>query len=135
MGQSVMLIIITFSNIHLDAIGFLEYCRYMLLKFPDLIFIAMLCSNISSLEAFFSLMYFYGSDSATAYKQMNIVDNRNSMRILKCNKIYKSNAEKYFSTGLSTLSKSKEREKVISDHERFSESDDLVDTFDINKNG
>ena len=79
--KSIMLII-TFSNMHLTEIGFLECCRFMLQKLPDLMFIAMLHSNTSSLEEVFSSMHFYDSDSTDSYKgNMSIVDNEKAMEL------------------------------------------------------
>ena len=49
---------ITLYNMHLAAISLWEYIRYMLNLVPDLVFVLMIHSNQSSLEAHFSLMHF-----------------------------------------------------------------------------
>ena len=127
---------ITLYNMHLAVIGFLEYSRHMLNHVPDLLFVLMTHSNQSSLEAHFSLMHFYGTDSPATYEgNMNIVDNEKSMGLPKCNNMYESNTKHYVSTGRLTGSRSNEREKTILDNLSVSDSNDLIYTFDISMDG
>ena len=70
---------ITYYNMRLGVIGFLEYCKYVLHNFPTVIDILILHSNQSSIEAHFSLMRFHGADTPANYERtFNIVDNEKS---------------------------------------------------------
>ena len=60
---------ITYYNIRLGVIGFLEYSKYLLFKYHHVEFIPCLHSNTSSLEAHFSLMRWYGADTASNYEK------------------------------------------------------------------
>ena len=76
LSNSSLLSPITYYNLQLETIVFLEYSNYLLFNYPQVEFIPCLHSNTSSLEAHSSLMCWYGADTASNYENtFNIVDN------------------------------------------------------------
>ena len=66
----------TYYVMHLGALGYIEYCKYMLEKYPEIKYIPTLHSNTSSLESHFSLMRWYKAETPEKYeKSVNIIDN------------------------------------------------------------
>ena len=75
---------VTYYGMHLGAIGFLGYCKYMLEMNPDLKCIPVLRANTSSLQSDFSLMRWYDADTPGKYEStFNIVDNEKWMNHLQ----------------------------------------------------
>ena len=84
---------------HLGAIGFLGYCKFILQKNPNLEYTPMLHANTSSLESHFSLMMWYDADIPSKYEStFNISDNEKSLEQLERNPMYPTNSEVYINT-------------------------------------
>ena len=68
----------TKHNMELGAIDFIKYSKYFLCNYPEVISIPSLHSNTSTLEAHFSLIFWYsGGTASNRESTFNAVDNEN----------------------------------------------------------
>ena len=124
--------IVTFQVMHLGSFGYLGYCNYVLDNCLNVYFVRIIHLNTSSLEVYFSLMRWYGADTAAKYEStINIVDNQKSMSRLKSSGMYDPHEERYIKRKSLTGNKSKEREKMVLECEKISDSEISVLVFDI----
>ena len=122
----------TYYVMHLGALGYIGYCKYMLDKYPEVKYIPSLHSNTSSLEAHFSLMRWYKADTPEKYeKTVNIIDNEKSMKMLESNPMYDPQKEIYLQSISLTGDRNDERTCVISECETISNNESFIDTFDV----
>ena len=123
---------ITYYNMRLGVIGFLEYSKYVLCNYPDVSAILILHSNQSSLEAHFSLMRYHGAYTPSNYERtFNIVDNEKSTKMMEGNKMYEGHEEKYANNGLNTRSRNDKKKSTVRDNEKINERDSLINAFDV----
>ena len=124
--------IITFQVMHLGEFGFLGYAEYILDNCPDVYYVPVLHSNTSSLEAHFSLMRWYGADTASKYSfSVNIVDNQKSMSRLKANGMYDPHEERFVKKISLTGNRSEEKDKIILECQKIRESELSIHVFDF----
>ena len=120
----------TYDILFLGSLGFIQYCKYMLDKYPNIHFIAVLFSNTSSIESHFSLMRWLGADTPKSYEaNFNFADNKKSMKRLKNNPMYEAHEEKGIRNTSLYGDKSGRREQIISEHEVIRKSDIFVNMF------
>ena len=107
----------------------------MLNVHPHVHFIAVLHSNILSIEFYFSLMRWLGADNPLKYEcSFNYADNEKSMKRLKGNPMYEEHEETNIRGASIYGDNSGYRVKMIHDNEVITESDKFIDCFSLDGN-
>lgn len=86
---------ITHTNLRHEIAGFFKYARIVLALPNPPSYVPFLHSNISSLEAYFSLMRRFDANTPLTYQsKISIVNNKKARNEMKCtNKFYEANDE------------------------------------------